>query len=143
MAVKLIRQNTDYALRAILHLAGQYGKGAVATRKLAEAEQISYPFACKILQELHTAGLVKSVMGPTGGYKLCRPADQVTLLDVIEVAQGPVNINSCVGVESCPRKERCPISKRLAGLQDYLANYLTNITLADLLDEMVPEGRPE
>ncbi|MBN1456281.1 MAG: Rrf2 family transcriptional regulator, partial [Sedimentisphaerales bacterium] len=62
--MNIVKQNTDYALRAMIDLAGHYkGKTAVSVRELAGREDISYQFACKILQKLQRAGLVKSSMG--------------------------------------------------------------------------------
>ena len=72
----ILRRNTDYALRLMVSLAREYGKGALATRTLAEDEDVSYQLACKLMQRLHAAKLVESCMGPKGGFRLSRkPAD--------------------------------------------------------------------
>lgn len=133
--MNILRQNTDYALRAMSNLAGRYGGGAVATRRLSEEEGISYEFAAKIMQDLHAAGLVESTMGPKGGFSLARAPDEVTLLEVVSAVQGEVCVNKCfLQSDPCPRRPHCAISSKIAGLQDYIEKFLAGITLQELLD---------
>jgi Rrf2 family iron-sulfur cluster assembly transcriptional regulator len=129
----ILRRNTDYALRAMVNLAGHYGQEPVSTRYIAQAEDISYELACKLMQKLHNAGLVKSSMGPNGGFGLRRKPHEINLLEIIETIQGPLSVNRCLlGVEVCPRQKNCPITGKLAVLQKYISNYLKDITLEEL-----------
>ena len=138
--MNIVRQNTDYALRAVINLAGRYGRDAVSTRVLAEEEDISYQFACKILQRLQSAGLVKSCMGPKGGFCLGKPPSQVNLLEVIEAVQGPVSLNKCLMKDdACTRKPKCPVSGKLGQLQEYIESFLGGVTL----DEFLKSRRPK
>jgi Rrf2 family protein len=132
--MNILRQNTDYALRAMVNLARNYDNGAVSARVLAEQEDVSYQFACKILQQLHNAKLVESRMGPKGGFALSRPPEEIELLNVIEAIQGPIKINKCfLGANSCPRRPQCAVSGKLVELQEYIEGYLRGITLAEFL----------
>jgi Rrf2 family protein len=134
MSVNVVRQDADYALRAMGHLAGQFGQEPVSTRVLGTEGGISYQFACKILQKLHEKKLVVSKMGPNGGYSLSRSPDKISLLDVIEAVQGPVVLNKCMpGGSGCDKKASCKVSEKLESLQEYMGEYLAGITLADLL----------
>ena len=134
MSVTVVRQDADYALRAMANLAGQFGEKPVSTRVLGSEGDISYQFACKILQKLHEKKLVVSTMGPNGGYSLSRPPVKINILDIIEAVQGPVVLNKCMpGGSGCPRKPDCKVSEKLETLQGYMGEYLAGITLADLL----------
>ena len=139
--MSILRRNTDYALRAMVNLAGHYGGDAVATRQLSTEEDISYQYTAKIMQLLHGAGLVKSTMGPHGGFSLSRAPEEVSLLDIIKAVQGSVSLNDCfLDVDACPRRATCAISAKIAGLQEYIERFLAGITLQDLANGSMHEG---
>jgi len=129
----MVRRNTDYALRAMLNLAQNFGDGASSTRDIAAEENISYQLACKLMQKLHNARLVESYMGPKGGFRLSRDPSKISLLQVIEAIQGPVRLNRCLlGRDVCPHDKRCKVKLKLAELEQSINNYLGNVTLDEL-----------
>ena len=110
----IIRRNTDYALRAAVELAGRFGGEPVSTKELADNQRIPYQLACKLLQRLHKAGIVKSEMGPSGGFILCKNPSKITVRRLVEIIQGPVRLNNC---KLCRLSRCCTINPELARLQ--------------------------
>jgi len=130
----ILRRNTDYAMRAMVNLARHYGEEPVSTRDISESEDISYQLTCKLMQKLNNAGLVKSSMGPKGGFVLSRTPTKISLAEIIDVIQGPLSLNRCLlGENVCPRQSICPITVKLAKLQKNISDYLRSITLDELL----------
>jgi len=131
----MIRRNTDYALRLMLNLAKHYDNEAVSSRVLAEKEEVSYQLTCKLMQKLHSAKLVKSQMGPKGGFFLSKDPSEITLATIVEVIQGPVSVNRCLlEMDFCSRLSNCPISSKLTELQKYIESFFNDITLNQLLE---------
>ena len=129
----ILRRNTDYALRAVVNLSSNYGNMPVSTRTIAVEEDISYQLACKLMQKLQKAGLVKSCMGPKGGFQLSREPAMISVLEVVEAIQGPISLNRCLlGVDACPKQKDCTLRARLIGLQESIIGYLNGITLDEL-----------
>jgi Rrf2 family iron-sulfur cluster assembly transcriptional regulator len=86
------------------------------------------------MQKLHKARLVTSYMGPEGGFCLSREPQKIVLLDVIETAQWPINLNRCLlGDFKCPIKRKCSIRHELSMLQQYIEDHLNNLSLANLV----------
>ncbi len=130
----ILRRNTDYALRLLLGLAQRGDGAAVATRALAKEQGVPYQLACKLMQQLHAAGLVRSRMGPKGGFCLGGDPSDISLLDVVKVTQGPLSLNRCLLNDACcPRQDACPVRARMGELQSHMDEYLGGITLAGLL----------
>ncbi len=85
-----ISAKTDYAVRAAAVLAAQEDAGWLKTEVVARGQQIPVPFLLNILGELRTAGIVQSRRGAEGGYRLARPASEITVADVIRAIDGPL-----------------------------------------------------
>lgn len=130
----IIRRNTDYALRTMVHLAANRQKKYTSAKEIAAVQKIPYQLACKLLQKLQNKKLVKSTMGPNGGYCLKINPSKITLLKIIEAIQGPVRLNRClINPTSCPLKKNCPISTELKKLQSNINSRLKKLTLNDLI----------
>jgi Rrf2 family protein len=85
-----VSQRGLYALKALLHLAGAYGRGVVKIREIAEAEEIPEKFLEGILLTLRNARLVSSQRGRDGGYRLRRPPEEIMIGDVVRLIDGPL-----------------------------------------------------
>jgi Rrf2 family protein len=130
----ILRRNTDYALRAMVHLGRHYGQDTLSARQIATDQDFSYALAAKLLQRLQKAGLVESVMGAKGGFRLSRDPADISLQEVIETIQGPISLSTCLlGVKECCKYDTCPIRRKLGGLQQEISSYLGQTMLGDLL----------
>ncbi len=129
----IIRRNTDYALRAMVHLAAHYGNEPVSTRAMARQEHVPYQLACKLMQKLHDSKLVESSMGPRGGFRLREKPSKISVLQVIAAIQGPLRLNRCLlHAHVCPRQDGCEVKEKLAELQQSIDTHLGRITLDEL-----------
>ena len=134
----VVRRNTDYAARLMVHLAKHYGNGPISTRAAAADEQVPYQLACKLMQKLNNAKLVTSCMGPKGGFVLGTEPSKINLLEVVEAIQGPISMNRCVlSEDTCSRATTCTVREKLTGIQKSMTRELAAITL----DELTRRGR--
>lgn len=85
-----VSQRGLYALKALLHLAGAYGRGVVKIREVAEAEDIPEKFLEGILLTLRNARIVSSQRGRAGGYRLRRPPEEILVGNVVRLIDGPL-----------------------------------------------------
>jgi Rrf2 family protein len=85
-----VLQATCYAVTALVHLTRQGGSQLVASHVIAEAEGIPEAFLRTVLERLASTRLLYSLKGPTGGFRLARPAGRITLLEVVEAVEGPI-----------------------------------------------------
>ena len=137
----VLRRNTDYGLRMMVNLAGHFNGQLMSARQLASDGHFSYQLGCKLLQKLHRAKLVKSSIGPKGGFILSREPSKITLMEIIKVLQGGVRLNRCLlGGNGCEFQPDCEISAKLACLQLYIDGYLSGITLKEILQSQSKTG---
>jgi Rrf2 family protein len=123
----------DYAVRAMIHLAS-LPQGTRATLSgLASSAECPEHFLAKILQRLVRARLVTSRRGEGGGFELGRPADAMSLLDVVEAIEGTLNLNFCLSApETCARAPRCAAHLVWAEAQEAMSAVLKRASIASL-----------
>ena len=85
-----ISRSTGYALVAVGYIAQNYKDGAVLAARVSKEYNIPLEYLLKILQQLVRANVLRSKRGPRGGFFLARPAESITLLEVIEAVDGPL-----------------------------------------------------
>ncbi len=128
----------EYGLICTLHLA-RFGKdGPVAARELAERENLPADYTEKILRSLRQADLVHSVRGVSGGFELARPAEEITVKDVVEATEGHTFEINCtthpVGPERCG-DTACTIRPVWFALKGRIDALLAEIRLSDLVEQ--------
>jgi Rrf2 family protein len=135
-----ISAKADYAIRALAELAAQ-GGGPVKGERLATSQQIPPKFLENILSELRHAGLLYSQRGAEGGYWLARPADQISLADVIRSVDGPLaNVRGqrpeMVDYEGAAKR----LSEVWIAVRASLRLVLERVSLADLVEGPLPDS---
>ncbi len=132
MRVALGRKG-DYAVRAVLDLTGHWGAGRRKARQIAAEMDIPSNYVTQILANLVHHDLLIAVAGPDGGYELAQPPGEVTLLTVVEAAEGPMVLDQCVlRGGSCDWADSCPIHDKWAHVQQAVATELQSVTFAEL-----------
>lgn len=132
---------TEYSLIIALHLArrGREGSEPVAARELSEVERLPADYVEQILLRLRRAGLVESVRGARGGYYLAREPQRITVRDVMTASEHQTFEMNCtshpVDAERCDPSSSCSIRPVWYALQRRVDDFLSGITLADLLKE--------
>jgi Rrf2 family iron-sulfur cluster assembly transcriptional regulator len=132
--VKLeLTRRGDYAVRAMLALAAQGGDSPMSARRIAEQMAIPARFVPHVLADLVAAGLVTARTGRTGGYRLARPAAEISLLDVITAVEGDARRTACVlrGIP-CGSDGYCAVHPVFMAAQDAMLETLAGATLADV-----------
>jgi Rrf2 family protein len=130
-----ITRQADYAVRAVLHLARLGGNERAATSAVAEEQRIPPSFLAKIISQLSIAGLLHTSRGARGGVTLARDAKDITLLEVVEAIDGPIQLNECVGDDgTCSFDDDCPLRAVWTDAQDLLVKRLKATNFQQLLE---------
>jgi Rrf2 family protein len=130
-----ITRQADYAVRAILYLA-KNGEQRSATSQVAQEQRIPPSFLAKIISQLSIAGLLHTSRGARGGVTLAREPKDISLLEVIEAIDGPIQLNECVGESgACTFDKDCPLRPVWCDAQDELVRRLKNTNFAQLLKQ--------
>ena len=140
--MELIRKKTDYALRCLTILAEAPPKQVVSVRSLAEQEDIPEDLLHKVMQALTRGKLVRATRGRIGGFRLAKPANKITTLDVLNVLQGPFAVTRCfLSSYRCRRQDTCWLRSKLQAIQDDLLGFFAEITIADLVSHAQTKPR--
>ncbi len=128
-----ISRQTDYACRVILHLAMLPSGERVTAQDIARKRLIPRALVRRVITQLANAGLLVTTRGLNGGLTLARPADQISLLDVVEAMEGPLALNVCVvNPQECPLMKVCTVHEAWVKARDILAAELNRATFDKL-----------
>ena len=120
----------------MIELSLHEGAGPVLLRDVADAQHVSRKYLEQLAIPLRGAGLVLSQRGPSGGYELARPAEEITALEVVEAADGPVDVLDCLQASAaCDKTAACAARGLWGRLNEAIAGVLSQATLADLREE--------
>ena len=132
-----VGRRVDYAVRALAYLAAQPEERVVGRAEIESRQHIPRSFLAKILRRLVAAGLLESVSGVHGGFRLSRPPATVTIRQIYEAVEGELALIDCLRGDVCSFDPICSQIDVWRGAQRRLAAYLDGISIAELAD---PQG---
>ena len=122
-----------FAVTAMIDLALHGDNGPVTLAGISERQKISLSYLEQLFGKLRRNKLVSSVRGPGGGYRLMRPMNQVSVADIILAVDEPIDATQCKGKENCHNDQRCMTHDLWTSLNAKIRDYLTLITLEQLV----------
>jgi Rrf2 family protein len=137
-----LTKRTDYALMAMAHLA-EHGAGhPVSARDIAGRYTLPAELLAKILQKLARSGLLNSSPGPTGGYTLARPAEEITVGAVLQAVEGYPGLTRCLRADhsDCDQAKRCTVRRPLERINARVLTMLDDIPVSELARDLTTSG---
>ena len=123
----------DYASVVMACLA-RHADAVASAAQVGEETRLELPTVSKLLKALAQAGLVESFRGATGGYRLARPAQDISLAEIVEALDGPIGLTECsAGHGGCERQAYCAVSRDWQGIGAAIDGALRAVSLADML----------
>ncbi len=123
----------QYAVQAVLLLALQPEGKLLRIKEIGEQLDIPGPFLAQIFHKLAKFGVLFSMKGPTGGFRLAKPSDEIRISDIIEGVEGKVNTDECVmGLKECSPDSPCPFHDKWTQIRDDFRALLFDQKLSEL-----------
>ena len=122
-----------FAVTAMVDLAMRQNRSPVTLATISERQHISLSYLEQLFGKLRRAKLVSSVRGPGGGYNLAQPPQGVTIASIVTAVDEPLDATQCGGKENCHDEKRCMTHDLWATLNEKMYEYLSSVTLADLV----------
>jgi Rrf2 family protein len=154
----MLTQKTRYALRALLYLVEEGHGGSVPLQQIADTQKIPRKFLELIMLDLKALGIVRSVRGPKGGYRLARHPRGVSFGEVVRGLEGPIALVPCASINfyrrcnDCHDEATCAIRRLFIQVRDRSLDLLNSVSLedgarwelrtSDSHDKGVPPGHP-
>ena len=122
-----------FAVTAMVDLSMRQTRGPVTLSAISERQHISLSYLEQLFGKLRRAKLVNSVRGPGGGYNLAKPTGSITVAEIISAVDEPIDATQCAGKENCNDDRRCITHDLWATLNEKMNDYLTSVSLADVV----------
>ena len=127
-----------YAVMAVADIALAPGDGPVPLAGISKRQEISQEYLEQLFSKLRKCGLVESVRGPGGGYRLARAADDIWIVDIITAVEEPMQVTRCQdgdAVNGCVGGEKCVTHELWASLSRQICGFLSAVTLGDVVNQ--------
>jgi Rrf2 family transcriptional regulator, iron-sulfur cluster assembly transcription factor len=131
-----------FAVTAMLDLALHAQDGPVTLGNISERQKISLSYLEQLFSKLRRGSLVESVRGPGGGYNLARSLELLTVADIIQAVEEPIDSRQCEGRDNCLGDRRCMTHDLWESLNTTVINHLSSVTLAQLVEKQRAQIEP-
>lgn len=131
-----ISKQVDYALQLIVELSNLEENSILSLKKFSLKSNISFLFLQKIARFLKQSGIILSAKGKTGGYKLAKPINKISIREVVEAVDGPYGATDCAksGGGCCNKKTNCSVKKGMEKMNKQIMRYLESETVASMYE---------
>ena len=134
-----ITKQSDYGILMLTEMAARPVEEVHAARDLARRVGLSVPMVSKILKPLARGGIVVSHRGVKGGYTLARPAERITVGEIISALEGPIGMTECVtNPGTCHQEARCPVRVNWERISHAVRGALESIPLSEMVGPDAP-----
>lgn len=129
-----------FAVSAMVDLATFGGRGPVTLSGISERQKISLSYLEQLFGKLRRNNVVASVRGPGGGYCLARPANKISIVDIVLAVDEPLDATNCDARGNCQDGKPCQTHELWYGLNETIHNYLAGVTLQQLVDGQIKKS---
>lgn len=138
----MLSNTSKYAIRAVIYLALYAGEEKkIGIKQISKELDIPTPFLGKILQTLAKQKLLSSTKGPHGGFGLGKPAEEIALIEIVDIIDGQDLFKKClIRMEDCNEKEPCSAHKKYGEIRKNLITLFQKEKISDFVDE-IKEGK--
>jgi Rrf2 family protein len=135
----MISTKGRYALRIMIDLAQHMDDGYISLKKISDRQEISIKYLESIISKLNKSGLVKSLRGKEGGYRLTKNPEEYTVALILKTTELSIAPVACVDdeINSCSRVSNCLTFPMWSNLDKIINEYLESITLIDLINQNI------
>ncbi|MGK0469532.1 RrF2 family transcriptional regulator [Clostridium sp.] len=124
-----------YGVKAMVDLAINYGEQPISIKNISQRQNISEYYLEQLFSSLKKAKLIKSIRGAQGGYILNRAPEEITIQDVINVLEGPIEVSNCLEDDACNNIDCCATRILWKKIKDSIDSVTSSITLKDIVDD--------
>lgn len=124
-----ISKKVDYGLELMIYLAKKYGQGPVSLKVAAKERELPFKFLEQVVIPLRGAGLIEAKSGRSGGYFLVKKPKEISVSEIVEILEGPVQVGACFG---CPKAALCGSKDVWSEVGEKVRETIEGKTLASL-----------
>ena len=124
-----------YGVKAMVDLAKHYGESPISIKSISQRQGISEYYLEQLFSALRKAKLIKSIRGAQGGYVLNKLPEEITVADIMEVLEGPIEISDCVEGTTCNNGNCCATRLVWQKIKTSIEDVTTSVTLKDIVND--------